>query len=117
MNFSSNHPCYPKIYYDLGQGFNEIESVIVRYRTAGETVRLRFDLPTAEVKRFRFDPSESHCQFRVSALSLDDLENEMPLPLSSLQPLNQIAETGCSQSEFYATTTEDANDPSILITV
>jgi hypothetical protein len=117
MKFTSDRTCYPKVYYDIGNGINESDSEMANYSEAGQAMHLRFKLPPVDVIQFRFDPSDSECNFQISGIEWQNMQTNSPLPVDTLKPLNQIAKTSIIDGQFSAESVKDANDPSILIPV
>jgi len=117
MDFTSDQICDPKVYYDIGNGINEIDSQVSNYTEVGQPMQLRFKLPPVDILKFRFDPSDNECSFQISGIRWQNIEGYSPLSVDTLEPLNQIAKASAINGRFSCESVKGANDPSILIPV
>lgn len=106
-----------QVYYDLGSGLNEAQSVAALLRGSGGSETLRFPLPAGSYRGFRFDPASLPLRFTLEQVRLLDRTNrEVPLPpLSAWEPWNEIANTELSPSGVTFATTPVASDPSVWL--
>ena len=115
IEFSSNRPCAPKLYYDIGGGFNEVEMVEAIYTLHRQTKTLKFKLPLAKDIKLRFDPADTEIKLRIDAVRHRAGGAVRELELSSIQPLSQIAMCKIRGDHLVARAAKGATDPAFLI--
>ena len=111
MDFQSDSACVPKIYYDTGEGYSEVETVIERYRAPGISQTLSFDLPSAPLASIRFDPADVSVSIKIEALRHGSGKQLQELPLRNLKPVRQIEEVKIDATGLTAKTIAEASDP------
>ena len=108
-----------QLFYDVGSGMNEADSVRLPV-TASSTYRtLRFPLPSARIRALRFDPISGSGTFSVRRASVEDSFGSVrrQFDRSDLIALHQIASRAETESELTFSTTPSATDPMLQVAV
>lgn len=117
ITMSANVPCVAKLYFDAGNGFCEQDTREVHYRIPHQIQTLRFELPHADIKQFRFDPSDHELEITVNQVSIATESARTPIDLSTLTPANQFADSKLENGTLRGITTEDAKDPYFILSL
>lgn len=115
FSFSSNIACVPKIYYNVGSGFNEMENIELEYSTPNELAVLRFNLPQIADIDLRFDPADKEGRFEISQIRQGYKGEVRELALTTLVPQSEIAECRGENGILKIQTTPNAVDPNFAV--
>lgn len=116
IQFEASCKGVAQIYYDSGNGFNEVESVSIPYDQVNEQIQLEFELPPISIRRIRFDPAMNPvvCKiFRVDVFLFGDDVYSVDLKL--LRPISDIKSYKIKKDCFLAKTNKNSFDPAIEI--
>ena len=117
IEFTANVACQPKLYYDIGIGFNELETVTVNYTKPKSNSNLRFPLPVVKDVSLRFDPADGPGKFQISSVSLSDGDQKREVGLDQITAAQQIRKLQLSRGKLYIVSERNAADPACLITL
>lgn len=106
-------PCKPRIYYDMGNGFTEIETQEAQYHKANVSQLLRYRLPITNASALRFDPADNEVSLVISNIDY----SEKNVSIDSITPLIDIAKCKKSRNKLRAKSVLGAKDPAFLITI
>lgn len=116
VDFESSRAGIAQVYYDAGNGYNEVDSVCLPYSGAGERMTLVFDLPPVSLRSIRFDPAMAAVTvkiFKVEILPFGD--KAATVPLTSIRPGRQIGSAKIKDDHLHARSRIMAKDPSFEI--
>ena len=82
-----------QLFFDVGRGINEADSVRLPINASTSYQPLRFSLPGARVRALRFDPIDGSGTFSLRGAAIENSFGVVrrPFALSDLMALNQIA--------------------------
>ena len=108
-----------QLFFDVGRGINESDSVRLPINASTSYKRLRFSLPGARVRALRFDPIDGSGTFSLRSAAIENPFGVVrrPFALSDLKALNQIASRAETPSELTFSTVPSAADPMLQIAV
>lgn len=115
IDFCCNQECNPKIYYDIGNGFNETDSQFFSYRKPNAVQTLKFSLPLKQKMQLRFDPADFAADFEISKINYSVKRKTHDIDLSTLTPLHDIAKIKPSSNGVLVKSKRRANDPALMI--
>jgi hypothetical protein len=106
-----------QLFYDIGSGIHEADSVRLPVAASTAYRTLRFPLPAARIRALRFDPINGSGTFSVRGASVEDSFGfvHRRFAQSDLTPLHQIATRAETQAELTFVTTPGATDPMLQI--
>jgi len=73
-----------KLYYDIGNGYNEIDSIKVPIKKSDDFLLVRFKLPLKEVKRIEIDLGNQLGTTEIKKISLQNINKEYSWALSNI---------------------------------
>ena len=117
VTMNADSPCVAKLYFDAGSGFCEEDTIEVHYREANKTQSLRFELPSEEIKNFRFDPADHELSLVIYRAGLVKNEQITEIALTEVKPVNQFENNQLKDYQLHATTQTGATDPYFLISL
>jgi hypothetical protein len=119
VDMSSNTNSIAQLFYDVGRGINERDSVTLSVAASSEFSRLRFALPRATIRALRFDPLNGPGTVSLQRASIEDAAGAVLYQFSQTDvvALHQIASGADSGSEQTFSTIPSANDPMLQVTV
>lgn len=112
-----------RVYYDLGSGFNETDSLIVEIPPGEKRTAIHFSgFPAPQIKSWRIDPGMREGPVRIASVTLqyelNDLNMRIPLYrwtgerlISDFTPLHDIRDFALTEQRLSMTSTGD--DPFI----
>jgi len=113
VELASSAPGIVQVFYDIGRGFNETDSVRLNIEGGGRPALLKFPLPPGTYRALRFDPID--CEAKVTFS-----QTRMVSPFGTViktfapkdfEPAKQIASQEVHGDSLTITTTAGANDP------
>ena len=105
-----------QVYYDVGNGYNEVDSVRQKFDTSGAKTELVFDLPPVSLKALRFDPAMEAVNIRIFSMEVILFgDQSFPVPFASFCPGRHIRSSGIKDDYFYARSKMFTKDPAIEI--
>ena len=117
VTMTADVPCVAKLYFDDGNGFCERDTIEVHYRIPHKTQTLKFELPHANVTRFRLDPADHELTLSIFDVRLTSNELSQSIDLEQVKAANQFAQVNFMSQGLQATTEPAAQDPYFLISV
>ncbi len=117
---AASQPSVAQLFYDIGRGFNESDSVSVRESSDSlESFReLSFDLPRKTLFHLRFDPLTTEGRIAIRNVAIRNRNAVLyRIGVSDIQPFNQIASRVQRGDEIQVATTPGANDPGLTFTL
>jgi hypothetical protein len=115
-------PGEAQLFFDRGNGFNEDDSVRLRFRPSHNPQTLRFDFPPSPVSALRYDPAMASGEIILSNPRLIYKgRRAFDVPLESFVANDQIASLRKSpepapHGSLIVTTIEGTQDPFLLLT-
>ena len=108
-----------QLFYDVGRGMTETDSVRLPVAASNAYATLRFPLPDETIRALRFDPINGPGTFSVRRASVEDSFGSVRRVFagSDLIPLHQIASREEVGPELTFSTVPGANDPMLQIAV
>jgi hypothetical protein len=112
----SDAPGLVQLYYDLGGGMSEEQSVVRSIR-AGVAEVLSFPLPYGRIKAIRFDPLDRDCTMTLSdARIVDGLGRTVAsIRAGQFRPYFQIASTDTRGGKLHLVTVPGGTDPQMSV--
>jgi hypothetical protein len=112
----SNEPGLVQLYYDVGRGTNEPDSVLQPI-VAGRSDVLRFALPYGSYRALRFDPLDRDARMTFSGARIVDGSGRTFLSFApgQFQGVYEIKSVVVGDGKFDVETTEGATDPRMVI--
>lgn len=106
-----------QVYFDVGRGLNENDSVRIAVVAAEAFTRLRLPLPGGSYQSLRFDPLDRPGQIRIRDLRIvgDGGRLVREFTPEQLMPTHQIASFDVRDDTIDITVEPPANDPNIAI--
>lgn len=106
-----------QVFYDVGRGFSEADSVRVAVQPGNKLTALRFPLPAGSLRALRFDPVDrpAHVSFRaarITSKSREIIHRFSPLDFSAQQQISSLQIEG---DTVRLVTTPQADDPILQI--
>ena len=117
VTMSADTPCVSKLYFDAGNGFCEQDTTEVHYRTPQQAQTLRFELPHANIKQFRFDPSDHELEIEINQIRITDDTDRIDIELDSVNAANDFIESKLENGTLYCLTAPEATDPYFLVNI
>ena len=108
-----------QLFYDIGSGMNEADSVRLPVPASSAYRTLRFPLPNARIRALRFDPISGSGTFSVRHASVEDSFgfHRRKFASSDLTALHQIGSRTETESDITFATTPGAADPMLQVAV
>ena len=108
-----------QLFYDIGRGFSERDSVLVAITEVQTPLTLHFPLPPGVYRALRFDPIDKPGSVTLSAMDISDLQGNLiqsiaPQQLLAVQQVKPLLVTG---DGVQVTTGDGAGDPILAITL
>ncbi len=102
-----------QVFWDLGTGFGESDSVRAQPEPHANQQTLRFALPNRPLKDLRFDPLNGAAKMVIRGIRLVDVghRTRRVLPLDVFVPEREIARLEVDNGMLRVETTADADDP------
>ena len=106
-----------QLFYDIGRGINESDSVTRLAWPTRELRELRFPAPAWPVRQLRFDPLSAAGALQIGAVRIETAAGRRlaVLPLSAIQPQNQIATLVRHETLVQIETIPSASDPMLRV--
>jgi len=116
IEVESNEPGLVQLYYDVGRGANEADSVLQPI-VAGKRGILRFTLPYGTYRALRFDPLDRDARMTFGGARIVDGSGRTFLSFSpeQFQAVYEIASTTVADGRFHVEITPGAIDPRMVI--
>jgi hypothetical protein len=116
ISVQSNEPGLVQLYYDVGRGTNEADSVLQPI-VAGHPDVLRFTLPCGTYRGLRFDPLDRDARMTFSGARIVNGSGRTFLSFAAGQfkAAYQIASTTVADGGFSVETSPGATDPRMVI--
>lgn len=115
LEVSCNVACTTQLFYDTGSGFNEAESIILNYDIPGSVKVLEHRIPMPLVSGIRFDPENGPVEIKIHSLKEVRSGIACEQELNCIKASNEIESIEPHDNILVIKTTEDAQDPSVLI--
>ena len=117
VSMKSSVDSIAQVFYDIGNGLNEKDSINCSVNKNRGFQVLRFPLPRKPIKYIRFDPLIVEGNFSLREIQLvDELDRLIQtIDLEAVKPLHQISSIGIENDLLVATTTSKANDPMLCL--
>ena len=117
IEMSSDASGVAQLFYDIGRGMNEADSVWRKVNAEAGYAALRFPLPRATIHAVRFDPLYGPGRFVIRRAYFVDPSGAVTRQLAprDLMAVNQIVSRVESGSEVRFSTQTNATDPILLI--
>ena len=115
ITLESSIPLETQLFYDIGRGFSENDSVKKVIYRVDVPVTLNFDL-SGPLNHLRFDPSRSPAKTKIYNIILKYRgEKPFTVPLDSLTAEKDIKSTSYDGKTLTVETTEAAEDPILYL--
>lgn len=113
---SIDHPQAAQLFWDLGRGINEADSLRSDYERHDGLQTLRFPLPATPLKGLRFDPLDGEAQLVIRGLRVVDAAHHAlaVLPLASLEATQDIERLTLENDNLKIDTQPGRKDPILL---
>lgn len=116
LELTSSRAGVAQVYYDVGNGYNEVDSVCREFAAAGERTEIVFDLPPVTLRSLRFDPAMAAVNIKIFRMEfLLFGADAVAIPFSAVRPGGNIRSSGIQGDCFYARSRMFTNDPSVEI--
>ncbi len=117
ITLESSEPVEAQLFYDIGKGFNENDSIRKIIYQKNAPVTLYFDISGPSIDGLRFDPSQFTANLKIYEIIVKyDGEKPFSVPLDSLKPVNDIKLLNYEGKALSVETTESAHDPILKLT-
>jgi len=119
ISMKSSVDAIAQVFYDIGNGLNEKDSIICTvYKATGFQV-LRFPLPKKSVRYIRFDPLNKEGSIIVKEVEfVDEFGHTIQsFDLKILGSLHQIKCIAIENNRLIAETDKNANDPMLFLNI
>ncbi|HER62718.1 MAG TPA: methyltransferase domain-containing protein, partial [Desulfobacteraceae bacterium] len=114
--FESSQGGEAQLYYDIGNGFNEQDSLRKHFDGTGEMIELELDIPPVSLKALRFDPAMAPVNIKIRRIEMLLFGGDpVSVPLDCLEPGDHIRSSGWKDGYFYARSRMFTNDPFLFI--
>jgi hypothetical protein len=119
----SNTPQITTLYYDLGEGFSEKNTVNSVLSGDNRFHDCFFPIPKQSIQGFRFDPAKPTASLVIKKIDIvmevarDFNITVKHIDLDDLKPAHQIKEFARQANQLTVATTDDADDPQIAIPI
>ncbi len=99
------------IYYDIGEGYNELDQQAIKLDIIGKPVKVQFCIPVfGQLKRLRFDPAMQYAKMILYSIEISSQGETFSVPLDTINPENQILKHEWDGTRYSFETIADAND-------
>jgi hypothetical protein len=116
--FESETTGVTQVFWDLGNGFNEKDSVASSIREENSQKRVRFPLPETRIHQIRFDPNNNRGSFKLIRLSVINGAGNELIKGSESEYLNPISGIGLiTEAEDGLVIPMLNNDPILLLDI
>ncbi|MBM9602725.1 methyltransferase domain-containing protein [Desulfopila inferna] len=107
-----------QVYYDNGNGFNELDSCTRAFKFNGRRQYLEFSIPPIKLQGLRFDPVKKPAVFKIDKMELVLFgETTHQLSLADLQYSDHLKITRSHNGSFWGITHRKANDPFVILQI
>ena len=108
---------FTDVYYDLGEGLSESDSVKEPIGKSDDFRQYRFRLPNKKIYSLRFDPLRSGGHVEIQSILLaDGLGNQrQEVPLTHVKPIHQIDKFLRVEEGLLVDIADGADDPQLMI--
>ena len=121
LQIESSSPGLAQVFYDSGNGINEVDSVRVFVPGAGQFKEINFDLPGNFINSLRIDPLDKPSKISIKELKLlspanntvMQLDVEQLKPAADIENLKIILEKGVPVIKFST----NSNDPQLYLRI
>ena len=112
VSMKSSVDSIAQVFYDIGNGLNEKDSINYSVNKNRGFQVLRFPLPRKPIQYIRFDPLIVEGNFSLREIQLvDELDRLIQtIDLEAVKPLHQNSSIGSENGLMIATTSSKAND-------
>jgi hypothetical protein len=100
-----------QVFFDIGRGISEEDSVAVPFIAGRNFQTLTFPLPDQPVRVLRFDPLTEPGSMVIRKATLLNDNGREPIPLQTLRPKNEIASMRFGPDGLVIETLPQAHDP------
>ncbi len=116
VEFESSQAGEAQVYYDVGNGYSEQDSVCKSFSQDNEMMVFEMDLPPVSLMALRFDPAMASVNIRIKKIEILLFGSEsVSVPLESITPGEHIRSSGFKDGYFYARSKMFAKDPFLFI--
>lgn len=116
ITLESSMPVETQLFYDIGRGFNENDSIRNVIYRANVPFTLDFELSGPALHGLRFDPSRSPAKIKIHEIILKyQKEKPFTVPLDSLTAAKDIKSLHYDGTMLTVETTEAAQDPILYL--
>lgn len=114
--FESERTGITQVFWDLGKGLNQQDSIAASIRAENSRKRVRFPLPETHIYKIRFDPNNQKGEFRLNELRIVDGAGNELIQGRTIDCLNPISGIGpISEYEDGLSFSIINNDPILLL--
>jgi hypothetical protein len=116
VDIQSSQPGVSQIFYDIGRGHNEQDSYQVQINSRN-LQKYIFPLCAKVIKSIRFDPINVSAMVRIKDARVENKQGDIikKILLKDFRAIQQINKMEISGDALIINTTENANDPILLI--
>jgi len=117
VSMKSSVDSIAQVFYDIGDGLNEKDSISCTVSKNRGLQVLRFPLPRKPIQYIRFDPLIVEGNFSLREIQLVDESGCLiqSIDLQAVKPLQQISSIRIENDLLVATTSSKANDPMLYL--
>lgn len=117
FDVESSAPSPTQLFFDTGNGINELDSIRRGLADVTGLQTVRFPLPLHFLKAIRYDPRDNLGSVRVRGIRVIDAgqRTRAIIPLTSLIPTRQVAVTLSNDGSLLLATPPPANDPALTL--
>lgn len=115
VRLAVDHDSRAQVFFDLGDGFRESDSVVRNVPADGKSHGVRFPLPAGTVRGLRIDPDSGPGRLLLRPVRIASSSGRTVARLSSadVAPINEISTVETERDGFRITTTPSAADPQL----
>ncbi|HEX8168877.1 MAG TPA: hypothetical protein VF601_24200 [Beijerinckiaceae bacterium] len=112
LDVVSSSPGLIQVFYDMGSGFNERDSVRLPLRASKQPITYRFEIPSGRYLSLRIDPNVGPGTYELSNLRVEDRGRTiLPLDVTEAKAANQLVLVERTPSAIRFEAPEGSNDP------
>lgn len=119
LSMKSSVDAIAQVFFDIGNGLNEKDSIICVVKKKRGFQVLRFALPNKSIKYIRFDPLNSEGRVAVQEIKLVNEFDQtiQSVDLKTFRPIHQIRYIKVENNRLIAETEKNANDPMLSLDI
>lgn len=106
-----------QIFYDIGNGLNENDSVALPIAKTGDWVEYLFPLPNEPIQYIRIDPLNREGHFALKEIKIVGEKSQSldSIMVEKVKPLQMVCNVATKNNIFTADTMADADDPVLFL--